>query len=390
MLVGVVGKPNVGKSTLFSALTQVPVEVADYPFTTIKPNRGMGYVRVPCPHAELGLAPCKPKNAPCVGGTRMVPVELLDVAGLVPKAHEGRGLGTQFLDDLRQASALIHVVDASGATDEEGRPVPPGTHDPAQDVAWLQEEIVLWIRNVLAKDWDSLVRKLGAGKGGPGSAKPETVLAEKLTFFGVKEHHVKPALEKAGLDPLALARYIVHNTKPIQVAANKVDKASAENVRALQSRQGVPCAAEAELALRKAADHGVVRYAPGDADFTIVDPGKLNDRQRKALEYIRHHVMEPWKGTGVQQVLETTVFRLLDLIVVFPVEDENHYSSKAGDILPDAHLVKRGSTAKDLAYKVHTELGDHFIRAVDARTKRVIGADHVLKPGDIVRIVASK
>lgn len=386
MLVGVVGKPNVGKSTFFSALTQIPAEIADYPFTTIKPNRGMAYVRYPCPHAELGLKPCKPKNAPCVEGTRYVPVELLDVAGLVPKAHEGRGLGNQFLDDLRQASALLHVVDASGGTDEEGRPVPPGSHDPALDVAFLQEELTMWVRGILAKDWDALMRKIHA----QGAAKPELVLAEKLTGLGIREKHVKAALEKTGLDPLEIAKFVVHNTKPIQLAANKVDKASLENVRALQSRGAVPCGAEAELALRKAADAGVVRYKPGEPTFDVLQPEKLNERQRKALDYIRHHVMEPWKGTGVQQALEAAVFRLLDLIVVFPVEDENHYSSKAGDVLPDAHLIKRGSTAKDMAYKVHTELGDHFIRAVDARTKRVIGADHEMKQGDIVRIVSSK
>lgn len=386
MLVGVVGKPNVGKSTFWSACTMVPAEIADYPFTTIKPNRGMGYVRTPCPHAQLGLKPCKPKNAPCIEGTRYVPVELLDVAGLVPKAHEGRGLGNQFLDDLRQASALLHVVDASGSTDEEGRTVPPHSHDPVQDVAWLQEEIVLWVRNILQKDWDAMMRKLSS----VGGAKPEAVLAEKLTGLGVKPGHVKHALEHTPLEPLALAQYIVQNTKPIQLAANKVDKAQLETVRALQSRQAVPCGAEAELALRKAADAGVVKYHPGDPDFTVLEPGKLNERQAKALDYIRHHVMEPWKGTGVQQALEACVFRLLDLIVVFPVEDETHMSSKAGDVLPDAHLVKRGSTARDVAYKVHTELGDHFIRAVDARSKRVIGADHVMQHGDVVRIVAGK
>lgn len=386
MLVGVVGKPNVGKSTFFSALTMVPAEVADYPFTTIKPNRGVAHVRTPCPHVELGLPACHPKSAPCVEGTRMVPVELLDVAGLVPKAHEGRGLGNQFLDDLRQASALLHVVDASGSTDEEGRPVAPGSHDPAQDVQWLQEEITLWVHNVLARDWDSMMRKVSSS----GGAKPEVVLADKLTGLGVAARHVKPAIERAGLQPMELAKYIVHHTKPIQIVANKVDKAKVEAVRALQSRGGVPCGAEAELALRKAADAGVVRYRPGDPSFEVVAPEKLNEKQRKALDYIRHHVMEPWKGTGVQAAFEAAVYRLLDLVVVFPVEDETHYSSKGGQVLPDAHLVKRGSTAKDLAYKVHTELGDHFIRAVDARTKRVIGADHELKHGDIVRIVASK
>ncbi|HEV8361571.1 MAG TPA: redox-regulated ATPase YchF [Candidatus Thermoplasmatota archaeon] len=386
MQVGIVGKPNVGKSTFFSALTLAPAEIADYPFTTIKPNRGVGYVRASCPHAELGLKECKPKNSPCLGGMRYVPVELIDVAGLVPKAHEGRGMGNQFLDDLRPASVLIHIVDASGATDAEGNTVPAGTYDPVQDVAWLQEEIVLWIKGLLMRDWETLMRTISA----KGAIKPEQVLAERLTALGIKETQVKAAIDRCGLDPLKLAEHIVQQTKPIQIAANKVDKASLEAVRALQSRGGVPTAAESELALRRAKDAGVVRYAPGDATFDLVAPDKLNDRQKKALEYIRHHVLEPWKSTGVQQCLEAAVFRLLDHIVVFPVEDETHFSSKTGDVLPDAHLLKRGATARDLAYKVHTELGEHFIRAVDARTKRVIGADHELKMGDVVRIVAGK
>lgn len=386
MQVGIVGKPNVGKSTFFCASTMAPAEIADYPFTTVKPNRGVAYVRAPCPHAQLGLPPCKPKNSPCVGGTRYVPVELVDVAGLVPKAHEGRGMGNQFLDDLRPAAALIHVVDASGGTDAEGNPVAPGSYDPLQDVQWLQEEIVLWVKGLLMRDWEQLMRTISA----KGAIKPEQVLAERLTALGIKETQVKAAIDRCGLDPQKLAEHIVHLTKPIQIAANKVDKAQLETVRALQSRGGVPVGAESELALRRAKDAGVVRYAPGDADFEVVAPDKLNERQRKALEYIRHHVLEPWKSTGVQQCLEAAVFRLLDHIVVFPVEDENHMSSKAGDVLPDAHLLKRGSTARDLAYKVHTELGEHFIRAVDARTKRVIGADHELQMGDVVRIVAGK
>lgn len=386
MQVGVVGKPNVGKSTFFSAVTLAPAQVADYPFTTIQPNRGVGYVRVPCPHAELGLPACKPKTSPCIDGVRFVPIELIDVAGLVPGAHAGKGLGNQFLDDLRQASALLHVVDASGATDAEGNAVPPGSHDPAQDIAWLQEEVVLWVEGILRRDWDASMRKISA----MGGAKPEAVFGEKLTGLGIKEKQVKAALDRCGLDPRKLAELVVQTTKPMLVVANKMDKASPAALDKLRAMGAVPTAAEGELALRRAKEAGIVAYKPGDADFQLLAPEKLSDRQRKALEYIRAHVLQPNKGTGVQQALEAAVFKLLDLVCVFPVEDETHFSSKAGDVLPDAHLLPRGSTAKDLAYKVHTELGDHFIRAIDARTKRVIGADHVLQHGDVVRIVSAK
>jgi ribosome-binding ATPase YchF (GTP1/OBG family) len=386
MQVGVVGKPNVGKSTFFSAVTLAPAQIADYPFTTIQPNRGVGFVRVPCPHAQLGLPACKPKNSPCLDGVRYVPVELVDVAGLVPGAHSGKGLGNQFLDDLRQASALLHVVDASGGTDAEGNPVPPGTHDATQDVAWLQEEVVLWVEGILRRDWDHAMRKISS----QGGAKPEAVFGEKLTGLGIKEKAVKAAIDRCGLDPRKLAEFVVQQTKPTLVVANKLDTAPAALLDKLKALGAMPAAAESELALRRAKEAGVVAYKPGDADFQLLAPEKLNDRQRKALEYIRAHVLQPNGGTGVQQALEAAVFKLLDLVCVFPVEDETHFSSKAGDVLPDAHLLPRGSTAKDLAYKVHTELGDHFIRAVDARTKRVIGHDHVLQHGDVVRIVSAK
>lgn len=385
MQVGIVGKPNVGKSTFFSALTMAPAEIADYPFTTIAPNRGVAHVRAPCPHVELGLKGCSPRNAPCVEGVRYVPVEVVDVAGLVPRAHEGRGLGNKFLDDLRQASALLHIVDASGSTDEEGRPVAPGSYDPARDVAWLGEEVVLWVRGILLRDWDHLMRKVGSK-----SAKPEEVLAERLAFFGVKPGQAKQAVERAGLDPLALAKEVVRETKPLLAAANKVDKAPRDLVGRLAAGGAVPVAAESELALRRAREAGVVRYNPGDAGFVVVAPEKLNELQRKALDYIRHHVFEPYGGTGVQRALEECVFKLLDQVVVFPVEDETHFTDTKGHVLPDAHLVKRGSTARDLAYRVHTDLGEHFVRAVDARTKRVIGHDHELKMGDVVRIVAAR
>ena len=397
MLVGLVGKPNVGKSTFFSAATKAPAEIANYPFTTIEPNRGVAYLRVKCPHGELGLASCTPRTGKCVEGTRWVPTEVLDVAGLVPDAHAGKGRGNQFLDDLRPADALIHVVDASGATDAEGNPVAAGSRDPALDVQFLEAEIDHWIAGIVGKDWDRLARQMTAA----GGKKVEVVVTERVTGLGIGEAQVRHVLGSLGLpspvswkpeDLLRLGHELRKVSKPILVALNKADAADASTLDRLQKAfpGAVPTSANSELALRKAADAGILRYEPGDKDFVVVDDAKLNPAQRKGLEHVREKVLKRFGGTGVQQLLERAVFESLDRVVAYPVEDETHCTDKDGRVLPDAHLLKRGATAKDLAFKVHTDLGEHFIRGVNAKTKRAVGADHALQTGDVVRIVAGK
>lgn len=394
MELGVVGKPNVGKSTFFAAATLATVQIANYPFTTIDANRGVAYVRKACPHVELGRA-CKPNNAPCQEGTRLIPVELLDVAGLVPKAHEGRGLGNKFLDDLRQANALIHIVDASGATDFEGNPVPPGTHDPLADVEFLEDELAHWIAGILARNWEKEARRADLEE-----APPEKIVYARLTGLGFTEMQVHTAVRDNALDPkmarwtsndlFRLARALQHRGKPMILAANKADMVSREALQSLSKAAGylvVPTSAEYELALRRAASASLTAYEPGGSSFKILHPEKLTVPQEKGLEKIRAFLRERG-STGVQQCIEEAVFKLLDLIVVFPVEDEHHWTDKSGNVLPDAFLVPRGSTAVDVAFKVHTDLGNHFIRAINARTKMVVGRDHPVQDGDVIKIVA--
>jgi ribosome-binding ATPase len=391
---GVVGKPNVGKSTFFAAATLAPVHIANYPFTTVEPNRGVAFVRKRCPHLELGK-PCNPKNAPCEGGTRLIPVEMLDVAGLVPKAHEGRGLGNQFLDDLRQASALIHVIDATGGTDFEGNPVPPGSHDPLEDVRFLEDELAHWVAGILSRNWEKEARKADLEE-----VPPEKVLLGRLTGLGLTEAQIHLALREAPLDPkmarwsgddlVRLARSLLRRGKPMILAANKADLASPaalERFTHLEGFRTVPTSAEYELALRRAAAAGFISYEPGAASFQIVDAGKLSPNQGRALDTIATF-LQKHASTGIQPCLEEAVFKLLDLIVVYPVEDEHHWTDKSGNLLPDAFLVPRGSTALDVAFKVHTDFGNHFIRAIDARMKRVVGRDHPVEDGDILKIVA--
>ncbi len=395
MQIGIVGKPNVGKSTFFCAATMADVEIANYPFTTIEANKGMAYLSAPCPCKELGVE-CEPNNSACVDGVRLIPVELLDVAGLVPDAWQGKGLGNQFLDDLRQADTLINLVDASGSTDIEGNPVDVGGNDPAADVEFLENEVDRWIAGIIGKGFDRIARQAHLQ-----GTKIETALHERLTGLAVTEaqilhaiREVKPPanpLDWGDADFLAIASAVRRHSKPMLVAMNKADVAPAENLDRLTAsgRDCVPSMAESELALRRASKAGLLRYVPGDETFEIVDDASLNEGQKKALGYIAQN-MERFGGTGVQACLEKAAYSMLDLIVCYPVEDEGKLTDHDGRVLPDAFLLRRGANAKDLAYKVHSDLGDGFIRGVNARNKRVIGHDHQLEDGDIVKIVSRK
>lgn len=396
---GLVGKPNVGKSTFFSAATLHTVEIANYPFTTIEANRAMAYVRRPCPHTELGV-PCNPKKSACVNGVRLIPVELIDVAGLVPGAHEGRGLGNKFLDDLRHAAALIHIVDVSGSSDSEGNPVEKGSHDPLKDIEFLENEIAHWIADIIGRGWVRIARRIEAEK-----IKVESAIAERLSGLGISERQVKEAILSAELsekpthwtseDILHLALHIRRVSKPMIIAANKADIVEVPRVKEFVEKcrekgyVAVPVSADYELALRKAASAGLIEYVPGDSSFKILHPEKLNTAQKKALDKIADF-MRVYGGTGVQKVIEHTVFELLEMIAVYPVEDENKWTDKDGNVLPDVYLFRKGATARDLAYRVHTELGENFIRAVDGRTKKILGHDYVLKDGDVIKIIAKK
>lgn len=395
VLIALAGKPNCGKSTFFKAATLADVEIANYPFTTIKPNLGVSYVRAKCPCKELHLT-C-PK---CTDGERFIAVELLDVAGLVPEAHKGKGLGNAFLDDMRQAQAIIHVVDASGGTDIEGNVVPLGSHDPLDDIKFLETEITMWMFGILHKNWVKLSRKASAS-----GEKIEDVIAEQFTGLGIDAVMAKQALLETGLidkhivnwsepEMIQLSDYLRRISKPLLIAANKADIAPPENLVKLKGleKEGyrvVTCSAGIELALRNAASHKFIEYLPGDKDFKILNPEKLNVAQKAALEKMRDFLVKN-DGTGIQKCLNETVFGLLSYIVAYPVEDEGKFTDKSGNVLPDAFLVKKGSTARDLAFRVHTQIGESFLFGVNARTKMRLGEKYELNPNDIIKIVSTK
>jgi ribosome-binding ATPase YchF (GTP1/OBG family) len=388
--VALAGKPNAGKSTFYRAATMADVDVANYPFTTIDPNRGVTHVRTRCPCLDLEE---RCGNDECHDGKRYVPVELLDVAGLVPGAHEGKGLGNQFLDALSNADVILHVVDASGGTDAEGEPLEVGAYDPVRDVEFIETEMDLWLAAIVEDNWETVER---------GSRSPEfdfeDALADVLTGVGATQYDVMAVLREMdySTDPMAwtdedreeLSRLIRRRTKPIVVVANKADVAPAENVERLDSTAGhvVPCTAEGELALRQAVEAGAVEYDPGDEGFEIT--GDVSESQAEGLGRIRD-VTEEFGGTGVQTALDEAVYDLLDHFTAYPVQNATNWTDGQGNVLPDAFLLPDGSTPNDLAYAVHSDIGEGYLHAVDARADRRIAEDHELEEGDVVKIVST-
>ena len=388
--VALAGKPNAGKSTFYKAATRADVDVGNYPFTTIDANRGVSHVRTRCPCLDLESG-CDSEN--CRDGKRYVPMELLDVAGLVPGAHEGKGLGNQFLDELTNADVILNVVDAAGGTNAEGEPVEVGSYDPIKDVNFVEQEMDLWLAGIVDRNWETIERQ---------SRSPEfdieSALTELLTGIGASEHDVAAVLRELEYpdDPMAwddavreeLARLIRVRTKPIVVVANKADIAPPESIERLREAADrvVPCTAAGELALREAADADIVDYDPGDDDFRIV--GDVSDTQREGLERVRG-VVSKWDGTGVQTALDEAVYGVLDRITVYPVQNETHWSDGQGSVLPDAFLLASGATPPDLAFAVHSDIGEGYLHAVDARRSRRIGEDHELAEGDVIKIVST-
>ena len=426
MRIGLVGKPNVGKSTTFAALTESSVEIANYPFTTIDPNVGVTFLpaeaNCPCQtlrekrEADGRLEPvstddvragslCEPRTGTCIGFCRTVPVTLVDVAGLVPGAHDGKGRGNQFLNDLAQCDALIQVVDASGGTDIEGNPMGPGSCNPIDEHAFLVEELAMWIHGILDTGWTRGVRRVQA----EGERGLVDFITSQLTGIGAKESMVNSAIssfkdenQDLGVpwdweDAIrtSLAHHLRRAVFPLCVAANKADVAEPGAWDALaakvESEGGIllPTSADSELALRRAAKAGFIDYPPGAQQFSLTDIGEsnLNEAQRKGLDALGER-MERLGGTGLVELVSRIVRERLDRIVVYPVQDEGHWTDGDGRVLPDALLIQRGTSAKGLAYAVHSDLGDGFIRAVDGRTGRVIGAEHELNDNDVTKIVA--
>ncbi|RME80177.1 MAG: redox-regulated ATPase YchF [Methanobacteriota archaeon] len=384
-MLGLVGKPSAGKSTFFAAATMAPVEISDRPFTTIEPNVGTAYVRVEDIGKEFGVVPT-PRTGFLAGKWRFVPVKLIDVAGLIPGAHEGKGLGNQFLNDLNQAEALIHVVDMSGSTDEEGNFIGYGKHDPEKDILFLEEELNHWYKNVIERNMDKMKRLKRSGRS------DEDILVEMLSSFRVDNTIAEEVIEKFGTmeewqDIFKVAVFLREKTKKIVIAGNKIDLPHAqENYDRLKEKYDIiPCSAEAELALKRAAKAGLIDYIPGEATFK--EKTTLNEQQKAALSKIETNVLDKLGGTGVQKVIEHAVFNILNYIAVFPAGSKLEDSQ--GRILPDCFLLKDGSTLYDFAMKIHSDIAKALLYGMDARTRRRLAKDYVLHHRDAVELVSA-
>ncbi len=395
MLIGLVGKPSVGKSTFFKAATLAEVEIASYPFTTIKPNHGVGYVKVDCLDKEFNTQ-CNPNHGFCINHNRFVPVDLMDVAGLVPGASEGKGLGNQFLDDLRQADVFIQIVDVSGTTDETGKPI--DNYNITRDILFLENELDKWFFGILMKVWKGFARKAELEEDNFARA-----VANQFSGLKVNEEQVKRVLSKLNFSEkpsrwnndqlLKFASELRKQSKPMIIAANKIELPNGkENYDLLKQKFPelviIPCSADSELALREATKVGLIDYIPGEINFEV--KGKLNEKQKEALDKIKKTILDKFEhGTGVQEILNYSVFSLLKYLAIFPA-GANKLADSKGNVLPDCFLLPPNSTALDFAYFLHTDFVKNFIRAIDARTKRVLGKDYKLKNRDALEIATGK
>ncbi|MEA3399488.1 MAG: redox-regulated ATPase YchF [Patescibacteria group bacterium] len=404
MIIGIVGKPSVGKSTFFKASTLSEVDIANYPFTTIKANHAVGFVRIKDSAQEEQFGKISnPRMGYVQGKWRFVPVDLIDVAGLVPGAHKGEGMGGSFLNDLNQANALVHVIDVSGSVNEKGESVEAGSYDPSNDIKFLENELDHWYEKILKTAWDKFVRVMQQEKADIAKA-----ISKQMSGVGVTESIAKDSLKFLGLldiqainwnddDAFKLAGELRKRTKPMIIAANKSDHPKGKsNLERLKKEFPdyiiIPTSAESELALREAQKKELIDYIPGDNDFSISEKGKtsLSEQQQKGLEFVKLNVLQSYeRGTGIQAVLNAIVFDILEMKAIHP-GGVGKLEDKDGNTLPDCFLMKKEANALDFAFTLHTDFGTNFVKAINVRTKLPIGKDHILDHLDIIEIMSSK
>jgi ribosome-binding ATPase YchF (GTP1/OBG family) len=396
--IAIIGKTNTGKTTLFNAATLLNAKISNFPFTTKRPNIGTAYVCDICVCRELGLKD-NPLNSACIDGWRYVPIKLVDIPGLVKDAWKGRGLGNQFLSAIGQADALIHVVDTSGSIDADGRITQPGSGNPVSDAIDIETEIYRWIADIIDRNRESIIRE-------SSSSYLAEAMAKSLSALKVHPSQTLKATEKAQLQKVPFRKWTLDQTikfaafllpiiKPTIIIANKMDITTAEKYFEILTKYYgrslvAACSAEAELILRRAEKKGLLQYTPGQEKFRIKENAKLTPKQHAALNYIEKRVMGKWFNTGIQQALNTVVFKLLKTNMVYPVSDEQNFTDHHSNVLPDVHLMPDGATSIDLAKTIHSTLAENYILAIDAKTGIRLPKDYHLRHKDVIKIVTHR
>jgi ribosome-binding ATPase YchF (GTP1/OBG family) len=397
--IGLIGKTNTGKTTFFNSATLATADISNYPFTTKQPTIGNANAVTLCVHKELNLQD-NPKNSRCIDGWRFIPVELVDLPGLIKGAWEGKGLGNKFLSVAAQSDALLHIVDVSGSIDAAGRIAEPGSGDPIADIGDIEEELVMWYLKLLEGNRDKISRAINSGIG------MQSAIADVFRGIGVNEEHVKMALKENKLENHKFDELGTQESKdfswslrdiskPTLIVANKVDLPSAtDNFKRIREEYNdmiiVPSSADAELTLRRAANRGLIHYFPGDERFEIKDQSILTDKQKWALNFIRKDILDEYMRTGIQFAINVAVFKLLRMNTVYPVAEASKLSDKSGNVLPDVYLMKSGSTVKDLAKEIHSELAKGLLYAIDIRDGLRLPINYEIKDRDILSIISAR
>ena len=396
--IGLIGKTNTGKTTFFNSATLSSDEMSTYPFTTKKPSVSIGHAITLCVHPEFNVQD-DPNNSKCSNGWRYIPIELIDLPGLIKDAWKGKGLGNQFLSIAAQSDALLHVLDASASIDSMGRITETGSGDPVSDFADIEEELNMWYQKILEGNRDKLQKMIKT------EDDQITALTELYQGLGVKKIHVKESLRITGLEEKNIENYDVQDSKkfstqlrkiskPTLIVANKIDVKDADrNFERLRERYNdtivVPASADSELTLRRAEQKNLIKYSPGSEQFDILNTDDLNQKQKDALDFISKDIMGEYMRTGVQFAINMTVFKLLKMNSIYPVADPKNLSDKKGRILPDLVLLKDGATIVDLAKEVHSDLAKGLLYAKDLRYNLRIPINYHLRDRDVICLIST-
>lgn len=359
MKLGIVGLPNVGKSTLFNSLTKAGAESANYPFCTIDPNVGV----VSVPDERLG------KLAALYDSAKIVPavIEFVDIAGLVKGASKGEGLGNQFLSHIRETDAIVHVVRCFENTNIVHV---DGSIDPLRDIETINYELIF-------SDLDILERRIAKVSRG---ARNDKALAKELTLLeGIKAHleQSKPArsYEPEDDDMKALmATYDLLTAKPVIYAANVSEDDLADDGASNKYVQAVR-----DYAAREGSEVFAV-CAQIEEEISELD----DDEKKEYLEDLG------LKESGLDKLIKAS-YSLLGLISFLT----------AGPTETRAWTIRKGTKAPGAAGKIHSDFERGFIKAevvyyqdlldcgsyAAAKEKGLVGIegkDYVVKDGDVI------